>query len=79
MSTSSTTSQALGQENNANNDSTHVPFSKRVVKKAPSPRQDELVERRRSMFLKKVRQGREDKRFEAREKMYVYIIRTPHP
>lgn len=37
-----------------------------TVKKAPSPKQDELKERRRSMFLRKVREGREDRRFEAR-------------
>jgi len=37
-----------------------------TVRKAPSPRPDELKERRRSMFLKKVREGREDKWFEAR-------------
>lgn len=44
----------------------HTPFAKRPVKKAPSPKQDELKERRRGMFLKKVKEGREDKRFEAR-------------
>lgn len=43
-----------------------IPFSKRPVKKAPSPKQDELKERRRSIFLKKVKEGRDDKRFEAR-------------
>lgn len=43
-----------------------VPFSKRTVKKTPSPKQDELKERRRNLFLKKVKEGREDKRFEAR-------------
>ena len=47
-----------GQEN--------APFSKRTVKKAPSPKQDELKEWRRDIFLKKVKQGREDKRFETR-------------
>ncbi|KAH9810112.1 hypothetical protein Tdes44962_MAKER01085 [Teratosphaeria destructans] len=36
------------------------------VKKAPSPKQDDLKERRRSMFLRSVREKREDKRFEAR-------------
>ncbi|KAF2771233.1 hypothetical protein EJ03DRAFT_325681 [Teratosphaeria nubilosa] len=36
------------------------------VKKAPSPKQDDLKERRRSMFLRNVREKREDKRFEAR-------------
>lgn len=43
-----------------------LPFSKRAVKKAPTPRQDDLRERRRGQFLKKVREGREDRRFEAR-------------
>ena len=43
-----------------------VAFSKRLVKKAPSPRQDELKEKRRKNFLKRVSDGREDKRFEAR-------------
>lgn len=51
--------------NRAKDDSS-IPFAKRPVKKAPSPKQDELKERRRSMFLKKVRDGRDDKRFEAR-------------
>ncbi|KAK5127627.1 hypothetical protein LTR85_006968 [Meristemomyces frigidus] len=37
-----------------------------TVKKAPVPKQDELKERRRSMFLKKVREGREEKRWESR-------------
>lgn len=41
-------------------------FSQRPVKKAPVAKQDELKERRRSMFLKKVRDGREDKRWESR-------------
>jgi hypothetical protein len=35
-------------------------------KKAPSPKQDELKERRRNMFLRSVRENREDKRFEKR-------------
>ena len=43
-----------------------VPFSKRAVKKAPSPKQDELKERRRKLFLKKVQDGREEKRYEVR-------------
>ena len=41
-------------------------YSKRPVKKAPSPKPDEVREKRRSMFLKKVREGREDKRYEQR-------------
>ena len=43
-----------------------IAFAKRPVKKAPSPKQDELKERRRNMFLRKVQDGREEKRFEAR-------------
>lgn len=42
----------------------HVPYSKRAIKRAPAVSQDALKERRRGMFLKKVREGREDKRFE---------------
>lgn len=49
-----------------NNSSGRVPFSKRAVKKPPGPKSDELKERRRDLFLKKVKQGREDKRFETR-------------
>lgn len=41
-----------------------VPYSKRAIKRAPTVSQDALKERRRGMFLKKVREGREDKRFE---------------
>lgn len=40
-----------------------VPYSKRAIKRAPAVSQDALKERRRGMFLKKVREGREDKRF----------------
>lgn len=43
-----------------------IPFAKRAVKKAPSPTQDELKERRRRNFLRKVEEGREGRRFEAR-------------
>lgn len=43
-----------------------VPFAKRPVKKAPSPQHDELKERRRNNFLRKVQDGREEKRFDAR-------------
>ena len=47
--------------------SSHIPFSKRLpVKKAPSPKQDVLKERRRNIFLRKVKDGREEKRYEAR-------------
>lgn len=45
---------------------TSVPFSQRAVKRAPIPRADELKERRRSLFLKKVQEGREERRFEGR-------------
>jgi len=41
-----------------------LPYSKRAIKRAPTVSQDALTERRRGMFLKKVREGREDKRFE---------------
>jgi hypothetical protein len=41
-----------------------VPYAKRAIKRAPVVSQDALKERRRGMFLKKVREGREDKRFE---------------
>jgi hypothetical protein len=41
-----------------------LPYAKRAIKKAPVVSQDALKERRRGMFLKKVREGREDKRFE---------------
>ncbi|WPG98271.1 pentatricopeptide repeat-containing protein, chloroplastic [Acrodontium crateriforme] len=47
-------------------DDSSIPFAKRPVKKAPSTKQNELQERRRGLFLKKVRDGRDDKRFEAR-------------
>lgn len=48
------------------NNTQNIPYSKRPVKKAPSPKQDELKERRRKLFLKKVQDEREEKRFEAR-------------
>jgi hypothetical protein len=62
---------ASGQENadasNSNvKDVKDVAFSKRPVKKAPSPNPDELKERRRKLFLKKVQDGRDDKRWESR-------------
>ena len=41
-----------------------LPYSKRAIKRAPTVSQDALTERRRGMFLRKVREGREDKRFE---------------
>lgn len=42
-----------------------LPYSKRTIKRAPAVSQDALKERRRGMFLKKVREGREDKRFQS--------------
>ncbi|KAI7186057.1 hypothetical protein KC363_g6791 [Hortaea werneckii] len=39
---------------------------KREVRKAKVPKQDELKEKRRHMFLRKVKEGREDKRWESR-------------
>lgn len=60
-----------GQENAHSS----VPFSKRAVKKAPSPRPDELKERRRKLFLKNVRDGRDEKRFERRgEDVSIYLV-----
>lgn len=45
----------------------HTPFSSRQTKPGPAPRtRDAVAERRRSLFLNKVRQGRDDKRWEAR-------------
>ena len=61
----------LDQENTNTNASktvknATVAFSKRPVKKAPSPSSDELKERRRRNFLRRVVDEREEKRFEAR-------------
>jgi hypothetical protein len=56
-----------GAENASNKPQTPpsaLPYAKRAIKKAPAVSQDALKERRRGMFLKKVREGREDKRFE---------------
>ena len=44
----------------------NVAFSKRPVKKAPSPSSNELKEQRRKNFLKRVADEREEKRYEAR-------------
>ncbi|TKA81555.1 hypothetical protein B0A55_02998 [Friedmanniomyces simplex] len=41
-------------------------WAKRPVKKAPSPRQDDLKETRRRLFLRNVREGREDRRWAQR-------------
>lgn len=62
---------------NAQGDVKNLPFSKRPVKKAPSPKPDELKERRRKLFLRKVQDGREERRFEARgEDVCVTPIRS---
>lgn len=46
--------------------SAHIPFSQRSIKKAPTAKPDEIRDRRRSAFLRKVRDGRDERRFEAR-------------
>jgi hypothetical protein len=43
-----------------------VPFSSRPVKSAPVPRSDALRERRRDMFLRKVRQARDENKWDSR-------------
>lgn len=43
-----------------------VAFAQRSVKRAPSPKYAELKERRRKIFLNKVRDERDEKRFEVR-------------
>ncbi|KAH0337170.1 hypothetical protein KCU81_g8230, partial [Aureobasidium melanogenum] len=50
----------------AQNQQSHVPFSSRPVKTAPIPRSDALRERRRDMFLRKVRQSRDDNKWDSR-------------
>ncbi|KAG9613933.1 hypothetical protein KCV04_g16676, partial [Aureobasidium melanogenum] len=50
----------------APNQQSHVPFSSRPVKAAPIPRSDALRERRRDMFLRKVRQSRDDNKWDSR-------------
>ena len=54
----------------------NVPFAKRAVKKAPSPKAEDLKERRRKIFLKKVKEEREEKRYESRGED-VRLIKTP--
>ena len=66
---SSSESESLAEKKNASGNvakDAQQPFSQRAGKKAPSPKPDELRERRRSLFLRRVRDGREEKRFEAR-------------
>lgn len=75
---SSTTDQKENDGNSDNNVAAfnkREPFAKRPVKKAPSPRQEDLKERRRNMFLRKVKEGREEKRFEAMGE----DVRWPYP
>ena len=50
----------------ASNQQSHVPFSSRPVKAAPVPRSDALRERRRDMFLRKVRQARDENKWDSR-------------
>lgn len=48
-------------------------FSQRTVKKAPSPRSEDLREKRRAAFLKKVKEGRDEKRFDLREEDVCFV------
>ena len=50
----------------APNQQSNVPLSSRPIKAAPVPRSDALRERRRDMFLRKVRQSREDNKWDSR-------------
>lgn len=76
--------QAEKQSQNPDSDKekkAEVPFARRSIKKAPSPRQDELKERRRGMFLKKVREGREERRFDSRGEdvcIFAYLLLGMH-
>ena len=49
-------------------------YSKRDIKKAPAASQDALKDKRRGMFLRKVREGREDRRFEARGEDVCHVV-----
>jgi hypothetical protein len=60
------TSMATSAPQNASNQQSHVPFSSRPVKAAPVPRSDALRERRRDMFLRKVRQARDENKWDSR-------------
>lgn len=59
----------------SHNDNDATPFSKRAVRKAPTPIPDALREKRRGMFLRKVEESRQDRRFESRgeDVRYVWI------
>jgi hypothetical protein len=60
------TSMATSASQHASNQQSHVPFSSRPVKAAPVPRSDALRERRRDMFLRKVRQARDENKWDSR-------------
>ncbi|THX75218.1 hypothetical protein D6D04_07515 [Aureobasidium pullulans] len=60
------TSMTTSTPQQASNQRSHVPFSSRPVKTAPVPRSDALRERRRDMFLRKVRQSRDDNKWDSR-------------
>ncbi|KAI4761709.1 hypothetical protein E4T52_02667 [Aureobasidium sp. EXF-3400] len=57
---------ATSAPQHASNQQSHVPFSSRPVKAAPVPRSDALRERRRDMFLRKVRQARDENKWDSR-------------
>jgi hypothetical protein len=57
---------ATSAPQHASNQQPHVPFSSRPVKSAPVPRSDALRERRRDMFLRKVRQARDENKWDSR-------------
>lgn len=56
----------LRHEQNENATATSTPFSKRTIKRAPLQKQDDLKERRRTNFLRNVKDKRDDRRYEAR-------------
>lgn len=60
------TSMADPAIQHASSQQSHVPFSSRPVKAAPLPRSDALRERRRDMFLRKVRQARDENKWDSR-------------
>ncbi|KAI5254394.1 hypothetical protein E4T42_02359 [Aureobasidium subglaciale] len=60
------TSMPTSSPQQASNQQSHTPFSSRPVKAAPIPRSDALRERRRDMFLRKVRQSRDDNKWDSR-------------
>ncbi|KAK4496550.1 hypothetical protein PRZ48_012530 [Zasmidium cellare] len=52
--------------NTTSTQASKVPFSQRSIKRAPAPRQDELKDRRRNAFLRKVQNDRDERRYESR-------------